>query len=577
MHYSLCSQPWLIPEDASLSWPETLSPHWVTPARLSATLPDARYWLFKNPGQRYLLHSDSALHFSAALLACWEQGKVAVLPPDNHPATLARFQSTTDQTIPARLPTLAQAETGKDDAFSDPQAWTMDKSAVALELHTSGTNGQPLKVLKCFSQLDNELGVHAALWPSEKACVISQVSHLHIYGLLTAILRPICERIPFSNDLARFPEVLLARLDEARKYSMSATIVSSPAQLSRMPEALLGPKTSPSPSALRLFSSGAPLAEQDAIDCESLFGCDVIEIYGSTETGGIATRRQSQSGYWTPLPGVSVSVVNDCLSLRSEFLEFPSRPWVQADRVQLQGQTFTLLGRQDRIAKIAGKRVSLERVERMLEDFDNVTQLRCVDLNPRLDRLGMVVSMPVDSLPQSHAERQTLQRQMQAHLASKLDAVSIPRYWRLVENIPLNRQGKPDRQSIARLFADLYDRHLPRWLGESQPDANTLICQLEVPVGLSSLKGHFEGFGIVPGVVMVQWACDFAAEAFAPLGDFRSLRRLKFLQILEPGQRITLQLERQPRFIAFSIGSSLGKHCTGQLEFSTLPETQADE
>ncbi|ASJ76851.1 AMP-binding protein [Granulosicoccus antarcticus] len=569
MYYSLCSQPWLMPDDASWHWQESLSEHWVTPARLSALLPDARDWLSRHPGQRYLLHSDSALHFSAALLACWEQGKIVVLSPDEHPATLAALQSSTDQTIPTRLPA---RESHESALVSQPQARTMDASAIAVELHTSGTSGQPLKVVKHFSQLDNELGVHAALWPLTNACVISQVSHLHIYGLLTAILRPICEKVPFSNSQTRFPEVLLQHLIEVQQHAMPATIISSPAQLSRMPDEVLGTDVPPVTSPQRLFSSGAPLSQQDAIRSESLFGCEVIEIYGSTETGGIATRRQSQAAAWDPLPGVTISNVDDCLCVHSQFLENPSQPWMQADRIQLQGQTFTLLGRQDRIAKIAGKRVSLGRVERLLEDFDKVTQLRCIDLNPQHDRLGMVVAMSPDALPQTHAERQALQQQMQAHLARELDPISIPRYWRLVDSIPLNSQGKPDRIAISRLFADLYDRSLPRWLGQSRPDANTAICQLEVPFRLASLEGHFEGLPLVPGMVMVQWGCDLAAEAFAPLGDFRGLSRLKFQQILQPGQRLTLRVERKPHCIAFSVTSALGRHCMGQLDFSGLAE-----
>lgn len=568
MYHSLLSQPWLMPEATDCHWQNSLPSHWITCARLSTLLPVARNWLSHHPGQRYLLHSDSALHFSAALLACWEQGKVAVLPPDEHPATLTALRSSTDQSFPGRFAESLSGEASSAASLIPVEARIMETSAIAMELHTSGTNGEPLKVVKNFSQLDKELAVHAALWPLHDACVISQVSHLHIYGLLTAILRPICEKVPYSSSQTRYPEVLHQRLVEAQQHGMSATIVSSPAQLARMPDAVLGTDVSPSLAPQRLFCSGAPLPRADAIRNESLFACEVIEIYGSTETGGIARRRQSQTSTWTPLPGVTVSDVDNCLCLHSEFLEDPSQAWMQADRVQLQEHTFTLLGRQDRIAKIAGKRISLDRVERLLEDFEHVSQLRCIDLNPRHDRLGMVVCMAAEHLPQTQAERQALQQRMQAHLARTLDKVSIPRYWRLVESIPLNQQGKPDRQAIARLFADLYDRDLPRWLGESRPDANTLICQLEVPFRLSCLEGHFENFPVVPGMVMVQWACDLAAQAFPPLGCFRSIGRLKFQQILQPGHRITLQLERKPQYIAFSVISAQGRHCIGQLDFS---------
>ena len=101
---------------------------------------------------------------------------------------------------------------------------------------------------------------------------------------------PLCTGTPFCGDECRYPEGLFARLQEACAAGLKPVIVSSPAQLSRLPEHLPWSET---PRPTRVFSSGAPLALEHAQHTERLLQAPVIEIYGSTECG-IAQRRQMQ-------------------------------------------------------------------------------------------------------------------------------------------------------------------------------------------------------------------------------------------------------------------------------------------
>ena len=82
-------------------------------------------------------------------------------------------------------------------------------------------------------------------------------------------------------------------------------LVSSPAHLQRLPE---NPGWSEARQRLRaVFSSGGPLTLKVAQEAERLLGSVPIEVYGSSETGGIAWRQQRAKidEAWSPFPGVT--------------------------------------------------------------------------------------------------------------------------------------------------------------------------------------------------------------------------------------------------------------------------------
>ena len=536
---------------------------WVDAKALAHRVDAWRLWLADKPHGHWQLYQSRPAEFCAALAALWESGRVAVLPADNRPATLARLAEVVDGTLPEEPDIIA---TGQPDmaALAYPEA--ISPTATAVVLYTSGSTGNPVRLAKRFDQLDTELAAHARLWPLADSCVISQVSHQHIYGLLTGVLHPLCAGAPFYGDPCRYPEGLVERLKEADEAHLAPVIVSSPAQLSRLPDHLAWHK---SPRPTRVFSSGAPLALEHAQQAETLLEAPVIEIYGSTESGGIAQRRQTHDAVWQALPGVELSFNKGRLALRSPFLEAPQRWWHQPDRVTPKHSGFELLGRADRLVKIAGKRVSLDQIERLLAATEEVREARCIDLERADSRLGVIVVIDETFIPHQRDTRHGLIRRLRNHLASHLEGVATPRYWRFVDALPSNAQGKLDHELVQRLFADLDDHKAPRWLGEYRVDAASCCISLEVPERLIFLEGHFDDYPIVPGVVMVQWAVELAGTSFGELGEFKGIERLKFKQVLRPGARFTLQLTRRAEGIAFTIDSQEGRHCTGQVRLQT--------
>ncbi len=94
----------------------------------------------------------------------------------------------------------------------------------------------------------------------------------------------------------------------------------------------------------------------------------------------------------------------------------------------------------------------------------------------------------------------------------------------------------------------------------------TLAVEPEHPAFL----GHFPGQPILPGVVQVDWALRLGAEAFGPLGAFRALEHLKFQDIIQPGEPLTLALawDAQARQLAFEYRGAAGPKSKGFAVFA---------
>ncbi|NVN56769.1 AMP-binding protein [bacterium Scap17] len=568
----------------------------------------------RRPGARWVLFQPTTLGACVQLLALWERGMLAVLPGDDRPDTLARLAASSDGQLPETSP--AGWPTEPLDSSAAPctrPEITLDGARLALELCTSGSTGEPLRIAKRFAQLEAELAVHRTLWPLASATSdadpapepepepepeptidtvsLSQVSHQHIYGLLVSLLRPLSEGVPFLSEACHYPEQLAAAIAQLSGLGYCCQLVSSPAQLARLPQASDEPRVADNSrdnaQVLRVFSSGAPLPVEAAQHAENCLQAPVIEIYGSTETGGIAHRRQHETPDWTPLPQVDLRF-SPAFAVRSPFLEQPSEWWQQADNAapvaaespsQVEQQAaprFQLLGRSDRLVKLAGKRVSLSAVERCLSAQAEVLEVRCLPMPTRAHRLGAVVVMEERALPQDHASRRDLIARLRRALMPGFERIALPRYWRFVTRLPLNAQGKFTADSVARLFADLDDHRLPRWLGETSSGPQQLTLEAEVPDSLCYLEGHFATQPLVPGVVMLKWARDLGRRLrLAGVGveesRFQRLERIKFSNLLLPGMRFTLATtlvaDSHGLRIDFRLESRAGLHASGRLRY----------
>ncbi len=169
-----------------------------------------------------------------------------------------------------------------------------------------------------------------------------------------------------------------------------------------------------------------------------------MEIFGSTETGAFAWRRgAAEQSPWQPLPGVEIAAAEGLLRVKTPGCV--GAEWCElADRVTpVEDGRFRFEGRADRILKIEGTRVSLQRLERDLLDLPWIEGAAVTPVPAERPTLGAVVVLS----PQGRAELARLgkfrfQQRLRRVLARTQDAAALPRRWRFVERMPTDGMGK---------------------------------------------------------------------------------------------------------------------------------------
>jgi len=548
----------------------------VNNAQFKAEIARWQALLQAHPGRSFALYMQDSISFAAALFGAWQAGKVIYLPSDTLNETCHNLAGEVDGFIgdvddawkPLRLAALTSAT---DDVALSQHSRPLDSNFNALVVYTSGSTGKAQAIAKKLSQLSHEVATLEALFDARiTTCeVVSTVSHQHIYGLLFKVLWPVCAGRAIHAHNAFFPEDLAA-IAPPRPW----LLLSSPAHLKRFPKNPVAPEN----TYLRgIFSSGGPLLAEVAHATQQLFGHCPIEIYGSSETGGIAWREQLPgtmlNDSWQPMPQVEVqhNKEHDCLQVRSPHL--PDNDWLcMADRVEFVDQhRFHLRGRADRIVKLEEKRVSLDQIERLLQASPLVAEVRAMLHDAPTQRQRIVVFMVPTSAGWTVLKQQgklALNMQLRALLTEAIESVALPRAWRYLDAMPADAQGKITLATLTALLEE--PTRSPPQLPEQtlvQRSETQVVLQLHVPEDLLYFQGHFPTTPILPGIVQVDWALQLGRQYFVLPPDFLGLQALKFHCVILPGATVMMELEhdRQKDTLAFRLYFSGAQHASGRI------------
>jgi acyl-coenzyme A synthetase/AMP-(fatty) acid ligase len=314
-----------------------------------------------------------------------------------------------------------------------------------VEFWTSGTTGDPKAVPKDLAQLDAEVSMLEAAFGERLGSgpMVGTVPHYHIYGCLFRILWPLATGRPFLCEPCGEPAGFRQAMAQA------PALISSPAHLSRLPSLMELSELPAFPCVV--FSSGGPLDRKDALAWRRWVPAGVVEIYGSTESGGIAWRCQdedAESSLWTPLADVALTLAPDGALVVASFRAGPGPLRMEDLAEPASGGRFRLLGRLDRTIKLEEKRVSLPELEAALEAHPLVERAAVVLLEGRRPTLGAVVVLRGAQAQ----ERRQLIRTLRLHLAQRFEPVALPRRWRFLDHLPFDLKGKLTAQTLAALF-----------------------------------------------------------------------------------------------------------------------------
>jgi acyl-coenzyme A synthetase/AMP-(fatty) acid ligase/3-hydroxymyristoyl/3-hydroxydecanoyl-(acyl carrier protein) dehydratase len=504
-------------------------------ARLAARLPQA-------PGERSaeaLIACGDRYAFGVALLAAWARGYVAALPPSHHALALSELGARCSLVLHD-----GEAQTGVDvrgalagegvvDDAMRARIGVLGADERAVTLYTSGTTGEPQAVGKTAEQLLGEVEVLAARFGLELSRVLCTLPPRHIYGLLFGLLLPLRAGAAFVRETPLHTDAVLAAVERYR----TGAIVAVPAHLqgfTSVPRAALG-------SLRQVFTSGAPLRAEVFDDLCDRLGLAVREVFGSTETGGIAHHGRAGEPY-QPFEGVDIAVAGDGrMLLRSPRLPPDmEQPRLCEDVIELveggRGR-FVHLGRADDIVKIGGSRVSLSAIERAVRGLPNVRD--AVVLARALPSArGHEVLLAVAGQGWDAAS-------MRAALHEKLEPVAVPRRYRFVAELPREPTGKLRRDNALALFAAPKGPVLELERLAAVQEPGRACFELRVPSDLLHFQGHFDGWPVLPGVVQLGLvAVKHAALAWPELGPLSRVRRLKMKQPIKPEDVVALELKR---------------------------------
>ncbi len=179
-------------------------------------------------------------------------------------------------------------------------------------------------------------------------------------------------------------------------------------------------------------------------------GLGITEIYGSTETGGIASRNVSENTEtWKPADVVSWRLSGKRLAVRSDFVSSEMEKdaegfCVTGDEVQPdKNDRFLLLGRADGIVKVAGKRVDLLEVQNKIQTLPAVRDAVVVALPSDKGRESVIAALVACELTEMQLKKMILE---------KVEPFAMPRRIKIVSSITRTATGKIDFRRIEKIF-----------------------------------------------------------------------------------------------------------------------------
>jgi len=423
------------------TWPVSIGPGGMVTvrrflhdlARLALRMPDGEH-VMNLCKDRYAF----MVGFGAAML----RRQVTLMPHTAAPDALARIRDdhpgvfclADTQKPPITINTLLldHWESDKTDAAPTPR---FPLEQIAVTVFTSGSTGSPTSHRKSWGSLvRNAQLAERRLGVGSPYSVVATVPQQHMYGFETSIMNPLCNGGAFYTGSSFFPEDIRRALATC---PAPKTLVTTPVHLRTLvKEGIALEETE------LVISATAPLSKELAMRAEDVLKTRVMEIFGCTEAGSIATRRTVETDVWKTFDGVKICKTDRGFEARGGHIEIPG---VVADDLQLAGQDrFILLGRSGDTINIAGKRGSLGDLNIKLNQIEGVEDgvffMPEHATDGKTTRLAAVVAAPTMN-----------ENMILAKLGKSIDPAFMPRPIIMLDSLPRNDTGKIPRADLIKL------------------------------------------------------------------------------------------------------------------------------
>ncbi|WP_313315036.1 AMP-binding protein [Pulveribacter sp.] len=398
------------------------------------------------PPGRYIVNlCEDRYHYAVLLAACALSGRVSLQPSSQSEATLRQLACTyagalavTDAStpLPPELPAypLPSLQELAGEACADVPHIAQD-TVVAI-LFTSGSTGMPQPHAKTWGKLvaNGRAEAQALGLLDAPHTLVGTVPAQHSYGFESTFLLALHGGCSFWSGKPFYPQDLA---DALAAVPQPAMVVTTPYHLASVLASGVA-----LPPVARWLSATAPLDMPLAAQAEAATGAPVHEIYGSTESSQLATRRTTAGAEWTLMPGVRLEQEGDTTWASGGHVEGRV---ALADILALQEDgRFTLQGRHADMVNLAGKRTSLAYLNHQLRTIPGVQDgAFFLPDEEEAARAGRLVAFAVAPAGERAA--------VLAVLRTRIDPIFMPRPLVLVEAIARNATGKIARSTLEAL------------------------------------------------------------------------------------------------------------------------------
>lgn len=306
----------------------------------------------------------------------------------------------------------------------------------SLMFFTSGSTGASVGALKTKANLEAEVyEITKILESYEIKKVILTVPFIHYYGTAVGLLFSLLNNIDIVLKEHFLPNDLIDLIDD------NTLIITTPLYIKALNKLQIKKDLRNS----IFISSTAPLDLENIKLFNNKFNTTIIQLFGSTETGGIAYKYNEET-LWTPFSNAKITVnqaqelkvkspiVSDVL-YANEFKKINGE--LQTfDYIEWENDKFKLVGRSSQILKIAGKRYSTIQIEEILENLKEIEKAMVFVDSDKDSLRGETLNITIES------EKEFTSKEIKQILKSNLSNLKFSINLKIVDKIPTSSVGK---------------------------------------------------------------------------------------------------------------------------------------
>ena len=392
-------------------------------------------------GGAYVLNTcQDRYRFAVGLAATVISGRISLMPSTLVPETLNALQDIAPDYISLGdddILSITSDENGTGNDNADLEVPLIAGNREVAWVFTSGSTGTPVPHSKSWSSLVHNVRAEAqrlGISDGRTHTIIGTVPAQHMYGFESTVLVALQSGCAFEASRPFYPADICKAVAAVPRPRL---LVTTPLHLNYLLSSGLD-----LPDIDLVVSATAPLSENLARETETRLKVNLLEIYGCTETGQLATRRTTQTAQWQLFDGVQFNEQDGQIWASGGHVEHPI---AMQDLLEItQDNCFLLHGRASDLINIAGKRSSLAYLNHQLMTVPNIVDgaffMPDEEPDDKAVRLTVFVVAP-------ELNAATL---LQA-LRERIDPAFLPRPIIFVDALPRNTTGKLPRDALVKL------------------------------------------------------------------------------------------------------------------------------